>query len=64
MKTGHILKEDDEFSLDVVNLGFPGGTVRYLCLEIRRLSPARDTDFEVHPHIGSGGTGVGKSPVK
>lgn len=48
MKTGHILKEDDEFSLDVVNLGFPGGTVRYLCLEIRRLSPARDTDFEVH----------------
>lgn len=49
--------------LDMVNLGFPGGNVRYLCLAIRRLIPAGDR-FQVHLHIGNGNTGVGKSPGK
>lgn len=31
--------------LDVINLQFPGWNVRYLCLEIRRLIPARDVDL-------------------
>lgn len=31
--------------LDMVNLGFPGGNVRYFCLEIRRLIPASEVDL-------------------
>lgn len=50
--------------LDMVNLGFPGGNVRYLCLEIRRLIPAGDTDFRFICIQAHGNTGVGKSPVK
>lgn len=56
------IKERTNFVLEMTGLCFPRWSgIRYLCLDIRRLIPAR---YRLEIHTGNWNIGVVKSPIK